>query len=119
MYERLAFNVEFESGLTVMFNSSRSYNLLHFIPARKASQIHMRNLLSQTFSLGKLHVPFFSLSGPSVVKHHLPQLLALWSSAFPKTVKEFEQEKARGDAYTWHVTLEFHAGTLCCTLYFA
>ncbi|XP_015763644.1 PREDICTED: HEAT repeat-containing protein 5B-like isoform X1 [Acropora digitifera] len=51
--------------------------------------------------------------GPSVVKHHLPQLLALWSSAFPKTVKEFEQEKARGDAYTWHVTLEFHAGTLC------
>ena len=42
-----------------MFNSGRSYNLLHFIPARKASQIHMRNLLSQTFSIGKLDVPFF------------------------------------------------------------
>lgn len=51
--------------------------------------------------------------GPSVVKHHLPQMLALWSNVFPKTVKEFEQEKARGDSYTWHVTLECHAGALC------
>ncbi|PFX25411.1 HEAT repeat-containing protein 5B [Stylophora pistillata] len=51
--------------------------------------------------------------GPSVVKHHLPQMLALWTSAFPKTVKEFDQEKNRGDAYTWHVTLECRAGALC------
>lgn len=52
--------------------------------------------------------------GPSVVKHHLPQMLALWANAFPKTVKEFDQEKNRGDAYTWHVTLECRAGALCC-----
>ncbi|XP_027038809.1 HEAT repeat-containing protein 5B-like [Pocillopora damicornis] len=51
--------------------------------------------------------------GPSVVKHHLPQMLALWTNAFPKTVKEFDQEKTRGDAYTWHVTMECRAGALC------
>lgn len=59
-------------------------------------------------------VLWFSLVGPSVTKHHLPQMLALWANAFPKTVKEFEQEKNRGDAYTWHVTLECRAGALCC-----
>ncbi|CAH3014392.1 unnamed protein product [Porites evermanni] len=51
--------------------------------------------------------------GPSVVKHHLPQMLTLWSNAFPKTVKDFNEEKNRGDAYTWHVTLECRAGALC------
>ena len=56
----------------------------------------------------------FTLAGPSVIKHHLPQMLALWANAFPKTVKEFDQEKNRGDAYTWHVTLECRAGALCC-----
>ena len=41
-------------------------------------------------------------------------MLALWSNAFPKTVKDFNEEKHRGDAYTWHVTLECRAGALCC-----
>ena len=41
-------------------------------------------------------------------------MLALWSNAFPKTVKDFNEEKNRGDAYTWHVTLECRAGALCC-----
>lgn len=41
-------------------------------------------------------------------------MLALWTNAFPKTVKEFDQEKTRGDAYTWHVTMECRAGALCC-----
>lgn len=41
-------------------------------------------------------------------------MLTLWSNAFPKTVKDFNEEKNRGDAYTWHVTLECRAGALCC-----
>lgn len=61
-----------------------------------------------------IHPDVFVLPGPSVAKHHLPQMLVLWGNAFPKTVKEFDQEKNRGDAYTWHVTLECRAGALCC-----
>ena len=39
LYERLAFNVKVESGSTFTLNTSRSYNLLYFIYARKASQM--------------------------------------------------------------------------------
>ena len=52
--------------------------------------------------------------GPSVVKHHMQQLMTLWTSAFPRSSKEFEQEKTKGDSFTWHVTLESRAGALCC-----
>lgn len=32
---------------------------------------------------------------------------------FPRSPKELEAEKARGDAFTWQVTLEGRAGALC------
>ena len=51
-------------------------------------------------------------SGPSVVKVHLPRMLLLWRNAFPRSAKELESEKARGDAFTWQVTLEGRAGAL-------
>lgn len=51
-------------------------------------------------------------SGPSVVKGHLPRMLLLWRNAFPRSSKELESEKARGDAFTWQVTLEGRAGAL-------
>ncbi len=50
--------------------------------------------------------------GPSVVKNHLPRMLLLWRNAFPRSTKELESEKARGDAFTWQVTLEGRAGAL-------
>jgi len=50
--------------------------------------------------------------GPSVVKSHLPRMLLLWRNAFPRSSKELESEKARGDAFTWQVTLEGRAGAL-------
>ena len=50
--------------------------------------------------------------GPSVVKSHLPRMLLLWRNAFPRSTKELESEKARGDAFTWQVTLEGRAGAL-------
>ena len=50
--------------------------------------------------------------GPPVVKQHLPRMLLLWRNAFPRSTKELDSEKARGDAFTWQVTLEGRAGAL-------
>lgn len=42
----------------------------------------------------------------------LPRMLLLWRNSFPRSTKELESEKARGDAFTWQVTLEGRAGAL-------
>ena len=55
----------------------------------------------------------FSCLGPSVVRYHLPKMLLLWRNVFPRSLKELEAEKARGDSFTWQVTLEGRAGALC------
>ena len=39
-------------------------------------------------------------------------MILLWRNAFPKNVKELDSEKARGDAFTWKVSLEGRAGAL-------
>ncbi|XP_077993059.1 HEAT repeat-containing protein 5B-like [Glandiceps talaboti] len=51
--------------------------------------------------------------GSPVLKQHVPKMLLLWRNAFPRSAKELESEKARGDAFTWQVTLEGRAGALC------
>lgn len=50
--------------------------------------------------------------GTAVVKGLLPRMLLLWRNSFPRSNKELESEKARGDAFTWQVTLEGRAGAL-------
>uniref|UniRef100_A0A6A7FSQ7 HEAT repeat-containing protein 5A n=5 Tax=Hirondellea gigas TaxID=1518452 RepID=A0A6A7FSQ7_9CRUS len=50
--------------------------------------------------------------GVGVVKGLLPRMLLLWKNSFPRSNKEIESEKARGDAFTWQVTLEGRAGAL-------
>eukprot|EP00118_Oscarella_pearsei_P004846 m.21368 g.21368 ORF g.21368 m.21368 type:complete len:1962 (+) comp28164_c0_seq1:139-6024(+) len=50
--------------------------------------------------------------GSSVVKNHLPRMLLLWRNAFPRSQKELENEKAKGDAFTWQLTMEGRAGAL-------
>ncbi|XP_054152943.1 HEAT repeat-containing protein 5B-like isoform X2 [Oppia nitens] len=50
--------------------------------------------------------------GPPVIKGLLPRLLLLWKNSFPRSSKELESEKARGDAFTWQITLENRAGAL-------
>ncbi|RWS17916.1 HEAT repeat-containing protein 5B-like protein [Dinothrombium tinctorium] len=50
--------------------------------------------------------------GPSVVRGLLPRMLLLWKNSFPRSSKELESEKARGDAFTWQITLENRAGAL-------
>lgn len=51
--------------------------------------------------------------GPTAVRPHLPRLNLLWRNAFPRSTRELEAEKQRGDAFTWQVTLEARAGALC------
>ncbi|MCL4124784.1 UNVERIFIED_CONTAM: hypothetical protein GTU68_043849 [Idotea baltica] len=50
--------------------------------------------------------------GVGVVRGLLPRMLLLWKNSFPRSSKEIESEKARGDAFTWQVTLEGRAGAL-------
>jgi len=50
--------------------------------------------------------------GSSVVRGLLPRCMLLWRNAFPRSDKELESEKARGDAFTWQVSLEARAGAL-------
>ncbi len=39
-------------------------------------------------------------------------MMLLWRNAFPRSPKELESEKARGDAFTWKVSLEARAGAM-------
>lgn len=64
----------------------------------------------ETLVFNNAHV--CSISGPPVVRSHLPRMLLLWRNAFPRSTKELESEKLRGDAFTWQVTLEARAGAL-------
>lgn len=55
------------------------------------------------------------------MRYHLPKMLLLWRNVFPRSQKELEAEKARGDNFTWQVTLEGRAGALCgkeCAAFF-
>ncbi|XP_077093699.1 HEAT repeat-containing protein 5B [Siphateles boraxobius] len=51
--------------------------------------------------------------GPSLVRYHLPKMLLLWRNVFPRSQKELEAEKARGDSFSWQVMLEGRSGALC------
>lgn len=47
------------------------------------------------------------------MRYHLPKMLLLWRNVFPRSQKELEAEKARGDSFSWQVMLEGRAGALC------
>ncbi|CAG9536111.1 unnamed protein product [Cercopithifilaria johnstoni] len=51
------------------------------------------------------------LSG-TTVQDCIGRLLPLWKSSFPRSAKEAEIEKNRGDAFTWMCTLEARVGAL-------
>jgi hypothetical protein len=77
---------------------------------RTASQ-NSRLSLNRT-QAGWLLIGAIMALGDPVVKGLLPRMLLLWRNAFPRSAKELESEKARGDAFTWQVTLEGRAGAL-------
>nr|XP_017026624.1 HEAT repeat-containing protein 5B isoform X3 [Drosophila kikkawai] len=77
---------------------------------RSASQ-NSRMSLHRT-QAGWLLIGSIMTLGSPVVKGLLPRMLLLWRNSFPRSNKELESEKARGDAFTWQVTLEGRAGAL-------
>ncbi|XP_059611858.1 HEAT repeat-containing protein 5B isoform X2 [Phlebotomus argentipes] len=77
---------------------------------RTASQ-NSRLSLART-QAGWLLIGAIMTLGAPVVKGVLPRVRLLWRNSFPKSENELESEKARGDAFTWQVTLEGRAGAL-------
>ncbi|XP_066155601.1 HEAT repeat-containing protein 5B isoform X1 [Euwallacea fornicatus] len=77
---------------------------------RSASQ-NSRLSLART-SAGWLLVGAVAALGPAASRPLLPRMLLLWRNAFPRSAKELESEKARGDMFTWQVALEGRAGAL-------
>lgn len=53
----------------------------------------------------KPNIFFFLITGSSVVRSLLPRMVLLWRNSFPRSNKELESEKARGDAFTWQVII--------------
>lgn len=56
--------------------------------------------------------PSFFFQGGSVAQDCVGRLMPLWKSSFPRSTKEADAEKSRGDAFTWLCTLEARAGAL-------
>lgn len=83
---------------------------------RSASQNSRLSL--QRTQAGWLLIGAVMTLGPSVVKGLLPRMLLLWKNSFPRSTKELESEKARGDAFTWQITLENRAGALSAMVSF-
>jgi len=50
--------------------------------------------------------------GTSFVRSLLPRLMLIWKNSFPRTSKDLDSEKSRGDAFTWQITLENRTGAL-------
>ncbi|GFX28551.1 HEAT repeat-containing protein 5B [Trichonephila clavipes] len=80
---------------------------------RSASQNSRLSL--QRTQAGWLMIGSVMTLGSSVVKGLLPRMMLLWKNSFPRSNKELEQERHRGDAFTWQVTLEGRAGALAGT----
>ena len=77
---------------------------------RTASQNSRLSL--QRTQAGWLLIGAVMTLGSPIVKGLLPRMLLLWKNSFPRSSKELESEKARGDAFTWQITLENRAGAL-------
>ncbi|KAL1493305.1 hypothetical protein ABEB36_011384 [Hypothenemus hampei] len=77
---------------------------------RSASQ-NSRLSLART-NAGWLLVGAVAALGPAASRPLFPRMLLLWRNAFPRSAKELESEKARGDVFTWQVALEGRAGAL-------
>lgn len=68
---------------------------------RSASQNN--RLAVQRTQAGWLLIGAVMTLGVSVVSSLVPRMLLLWRNSFPRSAKELESEKARGDAFTWQV----------------
>ena len=42
--------------------------------------------------------------GSAAVRAYMPRMVLMWKNAFPRSSKELDAEKTRGDAFTWQVS---------------
>ncbi|CAF1187973.1 unnamed protein product, partial [Didymodactylos carnosus] len=56
--------------------------------------------------------------GQQFIKKFIPCLLLLWRNVFPRSAQDFEQEKLRGDIFTWQLSFNQRSGALCSMISF-
>ncbi|CAF2246902.1 unnamed protein product [Rotaria magnacalcarata] len=56
--------------------------------------------------------------GQQVIKKFVPRLVLLWRNVFPRSQSDFEQEKQRGDSFTWTLSFNQRSGALCSMISF-
>ncbi|CAF0968829.1 unnamed protein product [Rotaria sordida] len=56
--------------------------------------------------------------GQQVIKKFVPRLVLLWRNVFPRSQADFEQEKQRGDSFTWTLSFNQRSGALCSMISF-
>ena len=73
-------------------------------------------VLSGVFYPGEYSCNIFRVQDASVSVScelcNISRCMLLWRNAFPRSKNELESERARGDAFTWVVSLEARAGAL-------
>ena len=79
---------------------------------RSASQTRKAGLSEERTRAGWLLIGAIMSLGGSVVRGLQPRCMLLWRNAFPRSKRELESERARGDAFTWVVSLAARAGAL-------
>ena len=79
---------------------------------RTANRCQNSRLSRERTQAGWLLIGSIMTLGSGVVKGLLPRMMLLWRNAFPKTLKELESERARGDGFTWKISIEARAGAL-------
>lgn len=70
------------------------------------------------FLLQRIHTAWHLLSaccslGQPYLTPVLPRLVSLWCHVFPRSSAEFDQERQRGDSFTWTLTLNQRSDALC------
>lgn len=53
-----------------------------------------------------------TLNSSTIVRKHLPRLKKLWHLTMPTSLEQLENEKKRGDLFTWQLSLESRQGAL-------
>lgn len=79
---------------------------------RSASQSPNLNVAMHKTSVGWLLMGAFMSMGSTVVRKHLNRARKLWVLTMPSSIEHLEQEKRRGDASTWQLSLETRSGAL-------
>jgi len=76
-----------------------------------------RVILQRTHTAWQLLAACCTL-GQEVIKKFVPRLVLLWRNVFPRSQSDFEQEKQRGDSFTWTLSFNQRSGALCSMISF-